>query len=151
MKSKAQDPDIVATSTIMSLKCPLSTLRIDVPCRSLSCKHNQCFDASSYLQLQEQAPTWTCPVCNKIANFESLLIDQYVDCCCLGDGAHCVLDMWMTFFIQLPAMLSKSRSNQKDNGRITLYRAHQDHLTVQHPQLRTKTILSRSKTRACLC
>ncbi|KAF7513287.1 hypothetical protein GJ744_009708 [Endocarpon pusillum] len=79
MRTKAQDPDIVATSTIMSLKCPLSTLRIDVPCRSVSCKHNQCFDASSYLQLQEQGPTWTCPVCNKTATFETLLIDQYVD------------------------------------------------------------------------
>jgi E3 SUMO-protein ligase PIAS1 len=79
VKTKAQDQDIVATSTVMSLKCPLSTLRIDVPCRSISCKHNQCFDAASYLQLQEQAPTWTCPVCNKPAPFEALLVDQYVD------------------------------------------------------------------------
>ncbi|EEQ85871.2 SUMO ligase SizA [Blastomyces dermatitidis ER-3] len=79
MKSKAEDADIVATSTVMSLKCPLSTLRIAVPCRSTICLHNQCFDATSFLQLQEQAPTWTCPVCNKATNFEALQIDQYVD------------------------------------------------------------------------
>ena len=79
MISKAQDSEIVATSSIMSLKCPLSTLRIDVPCRSTVCTHNQCFDATSFLQLQEQAPTWTCPVCNKSVTFENLHVDQYVD------------------------------------------------------------------------
>ncbi|KAL4871963.1 hypothetical protein BDV12DRAFT_205454 [Aspergillus spectabilis] len=79
MKSKADDADIVATSTVMSLKCPLSTRRIEVPCRSVLCTHNQCFDASSFLQLQEQAPTWTCPVCAKATSFESLNVDQYVD------------------------------------------------------------------------
>ncbi|KAI9797730.1 MAG: SUMO ligase siz1 [Candelina submexicana] len=79
MISKAQDTDIVATSTVMSLKCPISTLRIDLPCRSTICSHNQCFDASSFLQMQEQAPTWTCPVCNKIILFEALAVDQYVN------------------------------------------------------------------------
>ena len=77
--SRADDSDIVATSSILSLKCPLSTLRIDVPCRSTICSHNQCFDATSFLQLQEQAPTWTCPICNKMVTFENLQVDQYVD------------------------------------------------------------------------
>lgn len=63
----------------MSLKCPLSTIRIDVPCRTSLCSHNQCFDASTFLQLQQQAPTWVCPVCNKVSSFEGLQIDQYVD------------------------------------------------------------------------
>lgn len=76
--SKSEDAEIVATSSIMSLKCPLSTLRIEVPCRSSVCSHNQCFDASSFLQLQEQAPTWTCPVCNKAAAYEHLQVDQSV-------------------------------------------------------------------------
>ncbi|KAE8144108.1 PINIT domain-containing protein [Aspergillus avenaceus] len=79
MKSRADDADLVATSSVMSLKCPLSTLRIAVPCRTVICTHNQCFDAYSFLQLQEQAPTWSCPVCSKATSFESLQIDQYVD------------------------------------------------------------------------
>ncbi|KAK2794949.1 SUMO ligase siz1 [Onygenales sp. PD_12] len=79
MKNRAEDTDIIATSTVMSLKCPLSTLRISVPCRTTLCTHNQCFDATSFLQLQEQGPTWTCPVCNKATNFDALQIDQYVD------------------------------------------------------------------------
>ena len=39
----------------------------------------QCFDAGYYLQLQEQAPTWTCPICNKAAPWEQLALDQYVN------------------------------------------------------------------------
>jgi E3 SUMO-protein ligase PIAS1 len=79
MQNRANDSDIVATSSVMSLKCPLSTLRIQVPCRSIVCTHNQCFDATSFLELQKQAPTWTCPVCSKSTSFESLQVDQYVD------------------------------------------------------------------------
>lgn len=75
--SKGKDNDIVATSSIMSLKCPLSTLRINVPCRSTVCTHNQCFDALSFLQLQEQAPTWQCPICSKSVSFAALEVDEY--------------------------------------------------------------------------
>lgn len=78
MLNKARDADIVTTASVLSLKCPLSTLRIDLPCRSIACRHNQCFDATSYLQLQEQGPTWLCPICNNPALFESLAVDEYV-------------------------------------------------------------------------
>ncbi|KAG9235504.1 PINIT domain-containing protein [Amylocarpus encephaloides] len=78
MAVKSRDPDIVATASVLSLKCPLSTLRIDLPCRSMACRHNQCFDAKSYLQLQEQGPTWLCPICNSSAPFETLAVDNYV-------------------------------------------------------------------------
>lgn len=81
----------------MSLKCPLSTLRIQVPCRSIICTHNQCFDASSFLELQKQAPTWTCPVCSKSTSFESLQVDQFVHpqvyiLCTLSDSFNRYVD-----------------------------------------------------------
>ncbi|KEF61586.1 uncharacterized protein A1O9_03154 [Exophiala aquamarina CBS 119918] len=80
MRSKAEDPDeIVATSSVLSLKDPVAYTRIVTPCRSIGCNHNQCFDAASYLQLQEQAPTWTCPICSKPAPWENLALDQYVN------------------------------------------------------------------------
>jgi E3 SUMO-protein ligase PIAS1 len=77
--SKAEDSEIQATASVLSLKCPLSATRIATPCRATSCAHNQCFDAASYLMLQEQAPQWSCPLCNKPAPFNSLTIDLYVD------------------------------------------------------------------------
>ena len=76
VNKKAQDPDVVATSQVLSLKCPLSYMRLVTPCRSLSCTHIQCFDATSYLQLQEQGPQWVCPICNKSAPFEQLAVDE---------------------------------------------------------------------------
>ncbi|KAE9374368.1 MIZ zinc finger protein [Stipitochalara longipes BDJ] len=79
MLNKARDADIVTTASVLSLKCPLSTLRISLPIRSVSCRHNQCFDATSYLQLQEQGPTWLCPICNNPAPFDSLAVDEYVN------------------------------------------------------------------------
>ncbi|KAF1851148.1 uncharacterized protein K460DRAFT_361907 [Cucurbitaria berberidis CBS 394.84] len=79
MMEKANDPDIEVGSSVMSLKDPISTLRIKTPCRSTVCTHNQCFDAESFLQLQEQAPTWTCPICNKTISYEGLAVDQYVE------------------------------------------------------------------------
>lgn len=73
---KASDPDVVATSQNISLKCPLSYMRLKTPCRSISCSHVQCFDATSYLQLQEQGPQWVCPICNKSATYDQLAIDE---------------------------------------------------------------------------
>jgi E3 SUMO-protein ligase PIAS1 len=76
VRKKANDPDIVVGSSLMSLKDPISTLRIAIPVRSTICTHNQCFDAESFLQLQEQAPTWQCPICNKTISFDGLAVDE---------------------------------------------------------------------------
>ncbi|XP_077988853.1 E3 SUMO-protein ligase PIAS2-like [Glandiceps talaboti] len=72
-----QDPDseIATTNLRVSLLCPLGKMRICLPCRSLTCTHVQCFDASLYLQMNEKKPTWICPVCDKKAPFDSLVID----------------------------------------------------------------------------
>lgn len=73
---KASDPDVVATSQVLSLKDPLSYMRLVVPVRGLKCSHIQCFDATAYLQLQEQGPQWICPICNNPAPFEHLAVDE---------------------------------------------------------------------------
>ncbi|KAI0180430.1 zf-MIZ-domain-containing protein [Hypoxylon sp. FL1284] len=75
---KAADEDVEATSQKLSLLCPLSYTRLKVPCRGASCNHIQCFDARSFMQLQEQGPTWNCPICYQPAPFETLAIDEYV-------------------------------------------------------------------------
>lgn len=76
LKKNASDPDIVATSQNISLKCPLSYMRLKDPARGLKCKHVQCFDITSYLQLQEQGPQWMCPICNTQCLFDHLAIDE---------------------------------------------------------------------------
>ena len=52
-------------------------MRLTVPCRAVTCSHLQCFDAALYLQMNEKKPSWICPVCDKKATYESLIIDGY--------------------------------------------------------------------------
>ncbi|XP_041855899.1 E3 SUMO-protein ligase PIAS2 [Melanotaenia boesemani] len=69
------DSEIATTSLRVSLMCPLGKMRLTVPCRSVTCSHLQCFDAALYLQMNEKKPTWICPVCDKKAAYENLIID----------------------------------------------------------------------------
>ncbi|KTW26091.1 hypothetical protein T552_02986 [Pneumocystis carinii B80] len=78
IKKDSEDGDIIATSYDISLKDPISYTRIELPCRSIYCNHLQCFDAYSFLTLNEQTPTWQCPICNKpIHAVDDLAIDGY--------------------------------------------------------------------------
>uniref|UniRef100_A0A8C0FFC4 Protein inhibitor of activated STAT 3 n=1 Tax=Bubo bubo TaxID=30461 RepID=A0A8C0FFC4_BUBBB len=69
------DSEIATTSLRVSLMCPLGKMRLIVPCRAITCTHLQCFDAALYLQMNEKKPTWTCPVCDKKAPYDGLIID----------------------------------------------------------------------------
>uniref|UniRef100_A0A7N8WPG7 Zinc finger MIZ-type containing 1 n=1 Tax=Mastacembelus armatus TaxID=205130 RepID=A0A7N8WPG7_9TELE len=66
------------TAIKVSLKCPITFRRIQLPARGHDCKHVQCFDLESYLQLNCERGTWRCPVCNKTALLEGLEVDQYM-------------------------------------------------------------------------
>ncbi|XP_069737417.1 E3 SUMO-protein ligase PIAS2-like isoform X4 [Phaenicophaeus curvirostris] len=69
------DSEIATTSLRVSLMCPLGKMRLTIPCRAVTCTHLQCFDAVLYLQMNEKKPTWICPVCDKKAAYESLILD----------------------------------------------------------------------------
>ena len=51
------------TAIKVSLKCPITFRRIMLPARGHECKHIQCFDLESYLQLNTERGSWRCPVC----------------------------------------------------------------------------------------
>ncbi|XP_053984379.1 E3 SUMO-protein ligase PIAS2 isoform X2 [Hylaeus anthracinus] len=71
------DSEIATTSLRVSLACPLGKMRMATPCRASTCSHLQCFDASLFLQMNERKPTWNCPVCDKAALYDTLVIDGY--------------------------------------------------------------------------
>jgi len=79
MAAVSDDDDIVAGPQKMSLKCPLSYMRISTPCRSVLCVHSQCFDATSWFSVMEQTTTYMCPVCEKVLNHDDLIVDGCVD------------------------------------------------------------------------
>ncbi|KAL5288312.1 PIAS1 family protein [Megaselia abdita] len=71
------DCEIATTMLKVSLMCPLGKMKMSIPCRSSTCSHLQCFDANLYLQMNERKPTWICPVCDKPAVYDNLVIDGY--------------------------------------------------------------------------
>ncbi|XP_028160885.1 zinc finger MIZ domain-containing protein 1 isoform X2 [Ostrinia nubilalis] len=75
----ANDRDSVEQTALkVSLKCPITFKKITLPARGHECKHIQCFDLESYLQLNCERGSWRCPVCNKPAQLEGLEVDQYM-------------------------------------------------------------------------
>ncbi|KAF9909203.1 SUMO ligase siz1 [Linnemannia zychae] len=78
LKEKAKDDDIMELSSTLSLKCPLSVQRIEVPCRSSKCTHLQCFDAYTFLSINQRVHRWVCPVCNRaMDSWEEIIVDGY--------------------------------------------------------------------------
>merc|ERR1712241_426316 len=76
-KLNDEDADVATTSLKVTVSCPLGKMRMRVPCRPQCCSHLQCFDAATFLQMNERKPTWNCPVCDSEANYSDLLIDGY--------------------------------------------------------------------------
>jgi hypothetical protein len=51
--------------------------RMTYPTRASTCDHLQCFDADTYLRMNEKKPKWVCPVCNRPAYFDTLFLDGF--------------------------------------------------------------------------
>lgn len=71
------DPDLVSTSYYCSLVCPLGKTRINIPAKSINCKHLQSFDALTFILMNEKNSKWICPVCDKQCEYDDLQIDSY--------------------------------------------------------------------------
>ncbi|ORZ19869.1 PINIT domain-domain-containing protein [Absidia repens] len=78
LQQREADSDIVLESETISTKCPLGFTRIKTPSRSRNCQHLQCFDATTFLLMNQQTPTWSCPICNrKMESWEEVGVDEY--------------------------------------------------------------------------
>ncbi|XP_060845226.1 E3 SUMO-protein ligase PIAS3-like [Rhopalosiphum padi] len=71
------DVDFRVNTHSVTIKDPLTMQRMKLPARGVECVHLQCFDAISFLQMNEQKQTWLCPLCKKQVKFENLEIDEY--------------------------------------------------------------------------
>ncbi|KAK5774191.1 SUMO ligase NFI1 PWA37_002896 [Arxiozyma heterogenica] len=77
--NEEDEDELITTSTVLSLQCPISYTRMKYPAQSRLCQHLQCFDALWYLHSQLQVPTWQCPVCSVTIPLENLVLSEYVD------------------------------------------------------------------------
>ncbi|CCD22574.1 SUMO ligase SIZ1 NDAI_0A04170 [Naumovozyma dairenensis CBS 421] len=71
--------DLITTSIVMSLQCPISYTKMNYPAKSIICKHLQCFDALWFLHSQWQVPTWQCPICTIKIELKDLAICEFVE------------------------------------------------------------------------
>jgi hypothetical protein len=64
-----EDDEIIAMSTILSVRCPLGLGIIDLPARGKKCKHLQCFDLKTFLTFNRNARSrpWTCTICHNVS------------------------------------------------------------------------------------
>ncbi|XP_025193283.1 E3 SUMO-protein ligase PIAS1-like [Melanaphis sacchari] len=69
--------DLITTYYCVSLVCPLSKLRMNIPAKSANCRHLKCFDAYTFLKMNENKPTWRCPICYKPCLFKDIIIFDY--------------------------------------------------------------------------
>eukprot|EP00347_Sterkiella_histriomuscorum_P009886 403339497 len=75
------DQDICEIETEMahqvsiSTLCPITRKPINNPARGELCKHLDCFDLETYINMNHKAKRWKCPSCNKRAHV--LNIDPY--------------------------------------------------------------------------
>ncbi|ORX59050.1 hypothetical protein BCR32DRAFT_251757 [Anaeromyces robustus] len=74
-KESNNNSGILETSCVLTLKCPVSRIRIKTPIRFHQCKHAQCFDADSFFQLTLSSIIKKCPICNLQSSYNSLVVD----------------------------------------------------------------------------
>lgn len=77
IKLMQNDADMGVDSLFATIKDPLTKTRMELPARGVDCVHLQCFDAITFLKMNEQKQTWACPLCKKKVKFESIEIDEF--------------------------------------------------------------------------
>ena len=75
----SDDDAIVALSSSLPLKCPLTGRWADIPARGKTCRHLGVFDRDTYLEMQRRARKWKCPCCSADLPPGSLVVDGYAN------------------------------------------------------------------------
>jgi len=73
----SSDSSIEEVTSTLSLRCPLSYSKIEIPVKGANCTHTQCFDLKSFLMFSLQAQYWHCPVCSKRLAYKYIAIDTF--------------------------------------------------------------------------
>src|SRR5205085_1919967 len=100
----------------------LGHMRINLPCRSIFCHHLQCFDVFTFFYMNEQTPTWTCPVCSRVMkSWEEIVVDGYFSdmlVCAPQDQEGVVIESDGTwhFFKPAASIAASSSSSSSRHG-----------------------------------
>ena len=70
--------DVEQEEQTISLKCPISYMRMNIPSRGLNCVHLSCFDLENYIRNCTIKQSFNCPICCKPLPVNQLMIDDKV-------------------------------------------------------------------------
>eukprot|EP00668_Euglena_longa_P046339 GGOE01062024.1.p1 GENE.GGOE01062024.1~~GGOE01062024.1.p1 ORF type:complete len:512 (+),score=115.46 GGOE01062024.1:61-1596(+) len=81
------DGGVAMESMLLSVSCPLTLTRINVPARSTRCQHVQCFDLRTYLTMACKSDAvrdveggvrcWACPICSTRIGATDLIVSPF--------------------------------------------------------------------------
>lgn len=65
---------------LVSLKCPQSKRRPDIPARGSKCEHVECFDLREYLcsSFNNHSKKWMCPICANKVKPNQIVVDSFI-------------------------------------------------------------------------
>eukprot|EP00210_Caulerpa_lentillifera_P002192 g2106.t1 len=74
------DDEVQATTLVMSLKCPFSSTRIQIPGRLLNVDSLECvFDLNAFLKMVEKTRKWACPHTLQASSIHYLAKDTWLE------------------------------------------------------------------------
>lgn len=115
--SYLSDTTDLATETLrLSLLCPLTHLKPDIPVRGTRCSHLQCFDLRSFVTLQEtpKVNRWKCPVCKE--HCARLVRDMYLESILQASGESDMVEFNQRAQYRLmPALNDESEGSDADS------------------------------------
>lgn len=71
-----EDDDVVYEAPTVTLKCPISQMRIVTPVRGKHCRHLQVVDFAAFVRYCHISCYWNCPLCDASMRIGDVLVDQ---------------------------------------------------------------------------
>ena len=72
------DQESSVTAETVPLRCPYTNQMVQIPTRSIECRHLRCFDLHNFLFVNRDKPVWQCPLCARPVGLDELEIDQFI-------------------------------------------------------------------------
>ena len=67
-----------AGELIVPLNDPFTRRRINIPARSVKCRHLACWDLQTYLEMNSEINYFSCPLCRETAYSDEIEVDSYM-------------------------------------------------------------------------
>ncbi|KAI8807477.1 hypothetical protein BJ742DRAFT_307792 [Cladochytrium replicatum] len=85
--------DLELGDEIVQFKDPVSLGRMECAVKGKGCSHKACFDARTFITLNETTPRWRCPVCRGNVKLDELQLDDRVTLLLdkYRDHDHCIV------------------------------------------------------------